>query len=302
MLNKKLVLGLTASALVLSACTTNDSENESEETASLESQDSITVAVSGTLYPNAYHGDDGLTGYTVGIVNAVAKELDIDVEFMELGVDGMLTAARSGQVDMIAEGISPSDDQAENYLISDPVKYSVASVVVREEDGSGIESLADFEGKKAAGGATTSYMQVSQLLGAEPVTYDNATNDQYFLDVQNGRTDFIPNDYFTQLVSVGFFEDMDVKVGNVFFNPSTSHFVFNKEQEELRDAFNEVIQQFKEDGTLTALSEEFYSGHDVSIERDEIDGIPFDEIPTIEIDSSDEEVQQAIEKSLELAK
>lgn len=301
-MNKKLLLGLTTSALILSACTTDNPEEQTDETASLDSKDSITVAVSGTLYPNAYHGDDGLTGYTVGIVNAVADELDIEVEFMELGVDGMLTAARTGQVDMIAEGISPTDDQAENYLISDPVKYSVASVVVREEDGSGIESLADFEGKKAAGGATTSYMQVSQLLGAEPVTYDNATNDQYFLDVQNGRTDFIPNDYFTQMVSVGFFEDMDVKVGNIFFNPSTSHFVFNKEQVELKDAFNEVIQEFKEDGTLTTLSEEFYSGHDVSIERDEIDGIPFDEIPTIEIDASEEEVQQAIDKSLELTR
>jgi len=299
---RKLFLGIAASALFLGACGTDNTEEKTTDSeTALEGKDSITVAVSGTLYPNAYHGENGLTGYTVGIVDAVAEELGLDVEYMELGVDGMLTAAKSGQVDLIAEGITPSEDQASDYLISEPIKYSVSSIVVRESDNSGIYSLADFKGKKAAGGATTDYMQVAQMLGAEPVTYDNATNDQYFLDVQNGRTDFIPNDYFTQLVSVEFFEDMDVKVGNVFFNPDTSHFVFNKDQDELLEAFNKTIQKFREDGTLSDLSKEFYSGHDVSVKRDEINGIPFDEIPTLEPGASEEEIHSAIEKSLELA-
>lgn len=306
-MKRKFLISLASTALLLTACggnETQDADNNAEQATNendLENMDSFKVAVSGTLYPGAYHDEEGLTGYSVEIVRAVADELNLDVEFVELGVDGMLTAAKTGQVDMVAEGVSPNEDQAEDYLVSDPVKYSVASVVVREEDNSGIESLADFEGKKAAGGATTDYMQVAELLGAELVTYDNATNDQYFLDVQSGRTDFIPNDYYIQKISVGFFEDMDVKVNNVFFNPGTSHFAFNKDQVELFEAFNETLAKFREDGTLTEISEEFYGGFDVSIERDEIEGIPVSEIPNLEPDSSEEEVQAAIEKSLELS-
>ena len=39
-------------------------------------------------------------------------------------------------------------------------------------------------------------------MGAELVSYDNATNDQYLTDVANGRTDVILNDYYLQKMSV----------------------------------------------------------------------------------------------------
>ena len=41
-------------------------------------------------------------------------------------------------------------------------------------------------------------MRLAESYGAELVTYDNATNDQYLTDVANGRTDVILNDYYLQ--------------------------------------------------------------------------------------------------------
>lgn len=62
---KKLFLGITASALFLGACGTDNTEEKTTDSeTALEGKDSITVAVSGTLYPNSYHGEDGLTGDT----------------------------------------------------------------------------------------------------------------------------------------------------------------------------------------------------------------------------------------------
>ena len=55
---------------------------------------------------------------------------------------------------------------------------------------------------------------LAESYGAELVTYDNATNDQYLTDVANGRTDVILNDYYLQKkkMAVACFADIPVKI------------------------------------------------------------------------------------------
>ena len=253
----------------------------------VEERGHLIAAISGTLYPSGYYNEDKeLVGYNVDIIREVANRLDLDVEFMEMGVDGMLTSAKSGQVDLVVEGVQPTKERAADFLIGEPIKYSFTSIVVREEDNSGIESIEDFAGKKAAGGATTNYMQIASQLGAELVTYDNATNDQYFLDVANGRTDFIPNDYYLQKTSIDFFSDLGVKLGNVFYNPSFSAFVYNSESHALQEAIDQVLLEMKEDGTLAEISATYFAGEDVSVEQEEINGIKVDDLPVIELEEN----------------
>lgn len=253
----------------------------------VEERGHLIAAISGTLYPSGYYNEDKeLVGYNVDIIREVASRLDLEVEFMEMGVDGMLTSAKSGQVDLVVEGVQPTKERASDFLIGEPIKYSFTSIVVREEDNSGIESIEDFAGKKAAGGATTNYMQIASQLGAELVTYDNATNDQYFLDVANGRTDFIPNDYYLQKTSIDFFSDLGVKLGNVFYNPSFSAFVYNSESHALQEAVDQVLLEMKEDGTLAEISATYFGGDDVSVEQEEINGIKVDDLPVIELEEN----------------
>jgi len=289
--------------LILVAC---GNGGDTEETTSESSPEAplddgvLDVAISGTLYPNGYYNEDGeLVGYNVEILEELANRLDVEIDFMEVGVDGMLSAVQSGQVDVVGEGLTPTEQQAEEYLLSEPIKYSFTSIVVRETDQSEIYSLADFEGKNAAGGATTTYMDVATYLGAEPVTYNNATNDQYFIDVANGRTDFIPNDYYSQIESVRQMgEDLGVRLGNVFYNPKTSHFMYNQNSTDLQEAIDNALTDMIDDGTMTSISETYYNGEDVSIEIDEVNGISVSDLPVIDPDASEEENQAEIEKSI----
>lgn len=261
------------------------SAQDDDSLSRVEERGHLIAAISGTLYPSGYYNEDNeLIGYNVDIIREVADRLGLEVEFMEMGVDGMLTSAKSGQVDLVVEGVQPTKERAEDFLIGEPIKYSFTSIVVREEDNSGIETVEDFEGKKAAGGATTNYMQIASQLGAELVTYDNATNDQYFLDVANGRTDFIPNDYYLQKTSIDFFSDLGVKLGNVFYNPSFSAFVYNSESHALQEAIDEILVEMKEDGTLAEISATYFGGDDVSVQQEEINGIKIADLPVIELE------------------
>lgn len=246
----------------------------------------LVVAVSGTLYPIAYYNEDNeLVGYTVDILKEVADSMEIELEFKEMGVDGMLTSLESGQVDIVAEGFDITPERQEKFLFSEPIIYSLGTATVRSEDNSGIEKLEDFTGKKAAGGATTIYMQIAEKLGAIPVVYDNATNEQYFIDLTSNRTDFIPNDYYTIKSAITFYgEQYPITMANVFFNPSQAAFIYNKESGALVERIDQEIQVLRDNGKLKELAEIYYNGDNPSEPLEEINGIKLEEIPVIELD------------------
>lgn len=295
--NKKALLsGFAAfSALFLAACGNTDTGNNSNETANsdntstektawdrIEESGVLKVATSGTLFPSSYHGDDNeLTGYEVEVVKEVADRLGLEVDFMEMGVDGMLTAVQSGQVDAAANGFDITEARLEDYHFSDPYKYSFGGLVVRASDNSGIETMEDWEGKKAAGGATTVYMALAKQLGAEPVTYDNATNDVFFRDVASGRTDFIPNDYYVSNTAVQFYAELGVKMSDLYYNPSQQAIVLSKDDTSVKEKIDPILAELAEEGVLTELSKEFFGGEDVSKELDNVD-----ELPVIEIEQN----------------
>ena len=294
--NKKVLLsGLSVfSALTLAACGNTNTDTDSGETVGSNTTDTdvtetawdrieeagvLKVATSGTLFPSAYHGDDNeLTGYEVEVVKEVADRLGLEVEFMEMGVDGILTAVQSGQVDAAANGFDITEARLEDYNFSEPFKYSFGGLVVREEDNSGIETIEDWEGKKAAGGATTVYMALARQLGAEPVTYDNATNDVFFRDVASGRTDFIPNDFYVSNTAVQFYADLGVKMSDLYYNPSEQAIVLSKDDTSVKEKIDPILAELAEEGVLTELSKEFFGGEDVSKELDNVDDLPVIEI------------------------
>ncbi|AYW50883.1 ABC transporter substrate-binding protein [Tetragenococcus halophilus] len=260
---------------VLTACTNNE-ENSAEEDNSwqnVEEEGQLTVATSGTLYPSSFYNDDNeLVGYDVDVAKEVAKRLDVDIEFEEYNVDGQISSLQNENTDFAANDFSLNSDREENFLLSSPIKYSFASLIVREEDDSGIASLEDLEGKKAAGEPNTSYMRAAEQYGAELVTYDNATNEQYLTDVANGRTDTVVNDYYLQKMTTEALPDVPVKIlDDVYFNLDHNGFLFEKEHEALHEKVNEVLAEMKDDGTLKEISEEYFDA-DVS-EKPDVENI-----------------------------
>lgn len=285
---KFLVSSLTAcSIFFLSACGNTDSPSvgasdlSTSQTAweKIEEEGVFKIATSGTLFPSSYHGDDNeLTGYEIELVEEIANRLDIEIEFMEIGVDGMLTAVQSGQVDAAINGFDITSKRQEDYLFTEPYKYSFGGLVVRTSDNSGIESMDDWNGKKAAGGATTTYIALAKQLGAEAVTYDNATNDIFFRDVASGRTDFIPNDYYVSNTAVQQFSELGVKMSDLKYNPSEQAIVLNKDDNSTKEKIDPILAELNKEGILTELSKEFYGGEDVSKPLENVDELPIIEI------------------------
>ncbi len=267
--------GLAASLLLavpLAAC--GDSSTDQAETSrwdEIQESGTLTVGTAGTLYPASFRAEesDELTGFDVELMKEIGQRLDLEVQFKEMAFDNMLTSVQNGQVDVAANDISVTEDRKEKFAFSTPYKYTYGTAIVRKSDLSGIDSLEDLKGKRAAGEATTVFMEVARQYGAEEVIYDNATNDQYLRDVSTGRTDVILNDYYLQTLALAFFPEFDIAIHpDIAYNPQEVAFLMEKENDELQQNIDRVLAEMLEDGTVKELSEQFYNGADVSVEPD----------------------------------
>nr|WP_251127340.1 transporter substrate-binding domain-containing protein [Exiguobacterium sp. s63] len=259
-------------AVPLAACG-DDSTNQADQTRweEIQEEGTLTVGTAGTLYPASFREEesDMLTGFDVELMKEIAKRLDLEIEFKEMAFDNMLTSVQNGQIDVAANDISVTEDRKEKFAFSKPYKYTYGTAIVRKSDLSGIESLEDLKGKKAAGEATTVFMDVARQYGAEEVIYDNATNDQYLRDVSTGRTDVILNDYYLQTLALAFFPEFDITIHpDIAYNPQEVAFLMDNENDELQENIDRVLDEMLEDGTVKELSEQFYNGADVSVEPD----------------------------------
>lgn len=263
---------LLITIIVLAACGSSPKEDiKVSSWEKLKEKGEIVVATSGTLYPVSFHDGESkeLTGYEVEIMKELGKRIDLDIKFVEMGLDGMLTSLNSGQVDLAVNDIEITSEREKKFAFSEPYKYSFGTAIVRKSDHSGIESLKDLKGKKAAGAATSIYMQVGRDNGAEEVIYDNVTNDVYLRDVEIGRTDVILNDYYLQKLALKAFPEFEIMIHpDIKYHPNVQAIIMKKDSKELLEQVNTVLAEMKDDGTISQLAEKFFDGEDVSIEKD----------------------------------
>ncbi|WP_028784892.1 transporter substrate-binding domain-containing protein [Thalassobacillus devorans] len=272
---------MVVTTLVLAACgtdntgqsgSTESSEKSDQKWTEIEKKGELIVGTSGTLYPASFYPEDSnkLTGYDVEIMREVADRLGMKVKFEEYGVDGLLSAIKSGRIDMAINDMEVTEERKKQFAFSDPYKYSYSTMIVREDDLSGIEKLEDLEGKVAGGGATTVFAEISRHFGAEVKTYGNVTNDVYLRDVENGRTDLIINDYYLQSLALKALPEIDVTLHpDLKFHPTESAIVMPKGADTLKQKVNGTLKEMREDGTLTEISKEFFGGKDASKKPDE---------------------------------
>lgn len=244
----------------------NEEAAEDSRWQEIKESGEIVAGTSGTLvaasyYPEGTEGNEAdLTGYDVEVMREIADRLGLDVSFEVMGIDSMLPAVNSGRIDVAVNDIEVTDSRKEKFAFSEPYKYSYTTMVVREENNSGIESLEDLEGKKAGGGATTVFSDIARHFDAEVVTYGNAPNEAYLRDVHEGRTDVIINDYYLSKFGVAAFPEFDIHLHpDLKFHPTEQAIVMPKDAETLQEKINQTLSEMREDGTLSELAKEFYN-------------------------------------------
>lgn len=252
------ILSLT---LVLAAC--GGASDDVNSLQRVEDEGQFTVVGSGGYPPfNFISEDNEVIGFDVDTGAEIAERLGVELNYETSDWDGLTEGLRAGRYDGILGSMAITEERLEVVDFSIPYYYSGAQLFVHKD--SGITGPSDMEGKSIAVATGTNFVQDAEELGAEPVLYqdDNAT----FMELIENRVDGVITD---RLVGLGAMDglangDQVVMVGEILRLEEMA-IAFNKDDVELKDRVNEILEEMHSDGTLTAISEEWHDGVDITV-------------------------------------
>lgn len=256
----KLALPVAAVGILLGGCS-------SEETT--ESKDEVIVVGTQNDYPPFAFADenDKLTGFDVEFIRAIDEKLDgYTFEFQASTWDSVFLALESNKIQAVADEVAKSPEREEKYLFSD--SYFAAETVIATQSGrTDIQTLKDLEGKNVgavAGDSYTLLLEEYNETAETPINLkytESGTPAEILQEVQVGRLDAYVNDPI-MMTTVVEEKGFDIELVGQPIVQDDMGIVFNQDEqgEKLKELIDPVIKELKEDGTLSALSEEWTGG------------------------------------------
>lgn len=233
----------------------NKTENEQQ---SETDKKVLRVGLEGTYAPYNYHDVNGeLVGYEVDVARAIGEKIGYDVEFVETEWDSMFEALAAGNFDVVMNQVTITPDRLEKYDFSTPYIYSKPILIVAS-DNEDIKAFEDLAGKRAAEGLTSNFNQIAQDYGAQIVG-----QDEFSLQMEciiSGEADCSITDELTYgywLTVKG--DNTSTKVVAESDDVNSSAILMEKGNDELRGKLDAAIGELLEDGTISELSQKYFS-------------------------------------------
>lgn len=105
-----------------------------------------------------------IAGFDVDIINAVAKEAEINIEIKNTGWDPLFEGIENGTVDLGISAVTITDDRKKDYDFTQP--YFEANQLIMVPKDSNVSTLKDLEGQTiGVQSATTGDIVVQATLG-----------------------------------------------------------------------------------------------------------------------------------------
>lgn len=229
----------------------------------IQKRGTIIVGLEGDWAPWSYVDEnDELTGYDVEVAKAIADKLGVEIQIVPGEWDGLFAGMDAGRYDMVVNGVEVTEERADKYDFSTPYAYIRTALIVKGDNDS-IKTFEDLKGKKTANSIASTYMNLAESYGA--TCYGVSTLDETLTMVLQGRVDATLNAIVSFTDYMAQHPDSNLKVVATTEEASNVAIPMRKGDEtaSLREAVNKVIDELREDGTLSELSTRFF-GEDIS--------------------------------------
>ena len=199
-----------------------------------------------------------IVGFDVDVVNAICAKINCKAEFVTTGWDGIFAALGEGQFDLVASGVSITDERKQTMDFSEPYLVNSQAILVRAED-SGL-TLDDFKaGKKLSAQANTTDADLAKSIVGDGNVLAYDTFNASVLALKNKDVDgVVINGANGAAYEKQFAGELVVGVKDLQSDPLG--LVFRKGDANVA-AFNEGLAAIQADGTLDALKAKYWNGN-----------------------------------------
>lgn len=242
-----IMTGIALTTLALAGCSTSNQGVTSDE-------NTYVIGLDDTFAPMGFRDDKGeLVGFDVDLANAVGEDLGYEFTFQSIDWAMKETELNTGNIDMIWNGYTITDERAEKVAFSDSYLENSQLIITLED--SGIEEKTDLAGKNVAAQQSSSAVNaieadstniLSEFSNREVIQFPS--NNDVFNDLLSERSDAIV---------------VDETMGRYYMshNPSTRYKVLEdnfgdekyaigfRKDDALKDEINASLEKLKENGT-----------------------------------------------------
>ena len=186
----------------------------------------------------------------------IAKGLGVEPQYMETDWASILAGVDTGRFDIACNGVGYTEERAQKYTFSEPYVYTEIALVVKNTN-EDIKTLEDLKGRSTSNSPSSTYATLAEQMGASVVFVD--TLGETMSMVTQGRVDATINakgsvdDYLS--------EHPDAPIKIVLTAPGEPVCYPVRKGEDtasLMEAINEILNQAREDGTLSELSIKYF--------------------------------------------
>lgn len=243
--------------LSLAGCSKDDNSQKDKD-------NTLVIGIDDTFAPMGFKNDSGeIVGFDVEVAKEVAKKIGKEVTFQNIDWDLKETELETGNIDLIWNGYSVTDERKEKVLFSDAYMENRQIIITLKDKG--INSKADLAGKvvsvqknsSAYDAVTSDEAFTKALKDGQPVQFD--TNNDCFMDLEAGRSDAIVVDetlarYYMKQQANDVYKVLEENFGTEEYAVG-----MRKADTELCKSINDAMQEMKNDGSFDKIKATWFA-------------------------------------------
>lgn len=273
-MKKNFIKALAALALVpammFTACS-SEGADDTADTAAATGEDNSLQAVldsgkfilglDATFKPMGFTDEqDNIVGFDIDLAEEVCKRMGVELVKQPIDWDTKEQDLDAGKIDCIWNGMSVTPERAEIMNLSDPYMKNDMSFVVKTD--SAVASQADLDGKTVAVQSGSSAQTILLESGLNVTPVELATNVECLQQLELDLVDAV----FMDSVVANYEITSEQKPYTVLpdgLSPEEYAIGFRKNDQALRDEVQRILSEMKADGTVAAISTEWF-GTDIT--------------------------------------
>lgn len=249
---------LTSLCMGVTAC--GSSSKSAKDTT--ESKDTLILGFDDTFVPMGFKDDNGeYTGFDIELAKAVADKMGKTLEFQPIDWTMKESELNNGNIDMIWNGYSVTDERKEKVNFSKSYLESRQIIITLKD--STIKTKEDLKGKTVAAQDQSSaidaigdYKNNFKSL----VTFE--TNDEALRDLEAGRCDAVVADEVLSRYYIKIKGEDKYNILNDNFGEEEYAVGVRKDDTKFLDKLNSAYDEVVADGTASKISEKWF-GKDI---------------------------------------
>ena len=260
-LNILITTGLAAIMVMgLVGCSGGGSEEPVDKLAQVQEAGVLRMGTSADYAPYEFHavvdGKDSVVGFDPAIVEEIAKDMGVKVEYTDMDFDGLLGALNADKVDVVLACMTPDETRKESVDFSE-LYYEDSNVcIVRKGDEDIVKSADDLKDLKVGvQSGTTQASYVTNDLGITGAKQLKRVPD-LMLELQNKNIDVIVTGRNVAQINIGQYDGLVIGNTEVGQEVAETSAVAVKKADDKVDntafieSINKTIKRLQDEGKI----------------------------------------------------